>query len=82
MRKALESLPGVEKDSVKVNMEQKLAAFKVKDPSTFAVWKAVKQINDLGGKYRATVNKTGKAVAARTSLPPDWPPKGDDSKKQ
>ena len=63
MREALTSLPGVEKDSVKVNHQQKLATFKAKDPKSFKVDDAIQKINGLGGKYKATVNKTGKAFA-------------------
>ena len=63
MRQALETLPGVEKGSVKVNKDQKLAAFKVKEPDAFKVEEAVKKIEGLGNRYKATVNKTGKAVA-------------------
>jgi ABC-type molybdate transport system substrate-binding protein len=64
VRQALETLPGVEKDSVKVNKEQKLAMFKVKEPDAFKVEDAVKKIEGIGSRYKAAVNKTGKAVAA------------------
>jgi hypothetical protein len=79
VRGALESLPGVEKESVKVNKDQKLAMFKVKEPTTFAVEDAVKKINDLGGSYKANVMKTGKAVGAR---PTGEPEKKDEPEKR
>ena len=88
MRDALQSLPGVEKDSVKVSKEQKLATFKVKDPGAFAVEDAVKKIHDAGVNYKVTVNKTGKAIAAKPKgeapkddLPPGEVPTGDSPKK-
>lgn len=64
MRNALQSLPGVEKDSVKVNKDQKLATFKVKDAAAFKVDDAVAKVTGLGGKYTATVAKKGKSVGA------------------
>jgi hypothetical protein len=74
---------------VKVNKDQKLATFKVKDPATFAVEDAVKKINDFGGSYKASVKKTGKAVAAKAStgeaekkdLPPGEAPEDAKAKK-
>jgi hypothetical protein len=66
VRNALTSLPGVEKDSVKVNKDQKLATFKVKEPETFKVEDAIKKIEGIGKGYKATVAKTGKAISAKS----------------
>ncbi len=63
MRSALASLPGVEKDSVQVSVDDKSARFKVKDPAGFNVNEATEAVNEAG--FKATVARTGSAIKAQ-----------------
>ena len=62
VQSALQTLPGVEKDSIKVNNTTKLASFKVTDPKTFKLDDAYTKVAEIGSKYKATLIKAGSAI--------------------
>ena len=62
MRKALESLPGVEKGSIKADVSKQLVTFKVDDPKGFKVEDAVKKVNE-DTSFKASVAKTGSTTS-------------------
>ena len=62
MREALEALPWVEKGSVKVDMGQKLVAFRVTDPKDFKKEDVLKAVEGAG--FKATLAKTGSGIQA------------------
>ena len=68
MQNALASLPGVEKDSIQVNISQKLASFKVKDPANFDINKAIASI-EKAGNFKAKVRTVGTAIKPPSDQP-------------
>ena len=64
MHDALATLPCVEKQSVRVSFGQKLATFTVTDPKKFDMKSVQAALSEAGGKYQASVLKTGSAIPA------------------
>ena len=62
MQQALKTLPWVEESSIKVNVPQKLAMFKVNDPAQFSLTVVQKT---LPSRYRASVAKAGSSIAVQ-----------------
>ena len=60
MHDALAALPGVEKDTVKVNKHEKQATFRVNSPKEFKTSDAIAAVKDAG--FTASVAGSGKAV--------------------